>query len=208
MNSRHVVGVVLAGGQGRRLRKDKCQQLIGGVPIINRVLAAVTEVVDETILVGDCPPPPESDLRLVPDERPGAGPLQAIHTGMKAVPTALYLVVACDMPFVTADLFQHLVAASHGFQAVVPHLVGRDQPLCAVYARSCLPTIEQVLKEDENARVAAFFPRINLRRVTEAELAALGPPELLFFNVNAPEDLQRAQRLDAQAHSSNSSAKP
>ncbi len=192
MSAKHVVGMVLAGGAGRRLSPDKGQRLVGGVPITERVLAALTPVADETIIVGSALAP--EGIRLVADEQPGAGPLAAIHTGMKAAPADVYLVVACDMPFITSDLLRHLLVAGDGFDAVVPVVGGRDEPLCAAYGRSCLPAIVEAL-ETGQSRVASFFSKVRLRKLAEEELAQFGWPEVVFFNVNTLQELSVAQQM-------------
>jgi len=192
-----VAGLVLAGGQGRRLSPDKGWREVAGVPIVSRVLAALTAVADEAIIIGDAGPP-DLGLPVIPDETPGAGPLAAILTGMKAVRANYYLVVAWDMPFLTAGLLRYLVAACEGFDAVVPVVGGRGQPLCAVYARSCLRAINEAVTHG-SGRVADFYPHVHLWRLAEGEVAHFGRPEALFFNVNTPADLELAQRIAASS---------
>ena len=192
MSDAAIVGLVLAGGQSRRLRREKSWRKVGGVPMIERVLAAVAAVVGEVIVVGGERAP--AGARLVADDSPGAGPLAAIYTGMKAASADVYLVAACDMPFVTSELLRHLLVASRGFDAVVPVVGGRDQPLCAAYTHACLPAIVEALATG-GGRVADFFPKVRLRRLDEAAVEQFGPPEVLFFNVNTPEELTRAQQI-------------
>ncbi len=160
--------------------------------MISRVLAAVAPAADETIIVGGPQAPP--GLRLVPDDKADAGPLAAIRTGMHAARGDVYLVVACDMPFVTTELFRHLFSAACDCDAVVPVVGERDQPLCAAYTRACLPAITAALAAG-SARVADFFPKVRLRRLSEAQLVAFGSPGVLFFNVNNPRNLLLAQQM-------------
>jgi len=198
MDRPHIVGLLLAGGQGRRLDKAKGWCEVGGVPIVRRALAALAAVSDEIVAVGDAELPADMPLRQIADEAPGAGPLAAMLTGVQAASADLYVVLAWDMPFVTAELLQHLLAACQGVDAVVPHVGGRDQPLCAVYAASCQPAIERTLAEGV-AKVGAFLERVSVRRLAEDELARFGDPECLFLNVNTPADLARAQSLTTPA---------
>ncbi len=192
MSAFDVVGLVVAGGQGRRLRREKGWHEVGGIPMIERVRAALTAVADEVVVVGGERAP--AGVHLVADDRPGAGPLAAICTGMNTALADLYLVVACDMPFVNRELLRHLVVASRGFDVVVPVVGGRDQPLCAADACACLPAIVEALAAGD-ARVADLFPRVRVRRLDETELGQFGPPEVLFFNVNTPEELARAEQI-------------
>ncbi len=192
MNAESVVGLVLAGGAGRRLNKHKGLQLVGGIPIAERVLAALTPVADEVVLVGDAAVP--GGLRQIADEQPGAGPLAAIHTGMAAATADIYLVVAWDMPFVTTALFRHLLAAAVDSDAVVPVVGGQQHPLCAAYRRGCLPAISDAMAAGE-CRVISFFSEIRVRELQDDDLVQLGALDMLLFNVNTLEDLAQAERI-------------
>ncbi len=192
ISERRVVGLILAGGESRRLRPDKCWCEIAGVPMIVRVSQVVAPVVNETLVVGGTQAP--TGTRLVPDDDLGAGPLAAIATGMRATEAALYLVVSCDIPLVTSALLRYLLDNADDGDAVVPIIAGGREPLCAVYARQCLPAINQALASGRR-RVDSFFADVQVRWVGETELARFGSPERLFFNVNTPDDLVRAQQM-------------
>jgi len=200
MSEQHVVGLILGGGKNSRLN-DKGWQPVGGVPMIVRVLTAVAPVVDRALVIGGGQAP--EGTQLVPDEAPGAGPLAAIATGMEAAPADLYLVASCDIPLVTSELLQYLVDSAGSVDAVVPITAGGQEPLCAVYARRCLPAISQVLSSGRR-RVDSFFGDVQVRRIAAAELARFGSPERLFFNVNTPDDLAQAQQMIVATNSDDS----
>jgi molybdopterin-guanine dinucleotide biosynthesis protein A len=75
----------------------------------------------------------------------------------------------------------------------------RPQPLCAIYARSCLPVVQTLsaggVPGQRGSSLTGFLERLQVRWVGEAQVALFGPPERLFFNVNTPEDLLRAREL-------------
>ena len=194
MIEQRVVGLIMAGGESRRLRPDKCWRQIAGVPMIVRVSQIVAPIVSETLVVGGTRAP--TGTRLVPDESPGAGPLAAIATGMRATEAALYLVASCDIPLVTSELLRYLVDNVGDEDAVVPLAGDGRQPLCAVYARQCLPAINQALASGRR-RADSFYGDVQVRWVGETELARFGSPERLFFNVNTPDDLVQAQQMIA-----------
>lgn len=194
MSEQHVIGLILAGGGSRRVKPDKCWQQVDGIPMIVRVLRAVAPVVDQTLVVGGSQAP--KGTQLVPDEDPGAGPLAAIATGMRAAPAHLYLVASCDIPLVTSELLQYLVDNAGGGDAVVPVVAAGQEPLCAVYARHCLPAIKRALASGRH-RVDSFYEDVQVRWVGETELSQFGSPERLFFNVNTPDDLAQVQQMIA-----------
>jgi len=151
-------------------------------------------VVDQVLVVGGSQAP--EGTQLVPDEDPGAGPPAAIATGMQAAAADLYLVASCDIPLVTSDLLQYLVDSAGDGDAVVPVVAAGREPLCAVYARRCLPAIKRALASGRR-RVDSFYGDVQVRWIGETELAQFGPPERLLFNVNTPDDLAQAQQMIA-----------
>ncbi len=174
------------------MKIDKCWRQVDGIPMIARVLQAVAPVVDQTFIVGGSQTP--EGIQLVHDTDPGAGPLAAIATGMRATEADLYLIVACDIPLVTSELLQYIVDSAAGVDAVVPMVAGFYEPLCAMYARQCLPAINQALASGRR-RADSFFPQVQVRRIMEAELSQFGPPKDLLLNVNTPEELARVEQL-------------
>lgn len=195
MMERRVAGLLLAGGAGRRLGCDKAECLVGGHSLLDRALSALRPVADELIIVGGEHVRP--DTRHVADERPGAGPLAAICTGMEAAAAGVYLVVACDMPFLNPGLLRGLLDACEGCDVVVPVVGGQDHPLCAAYARTCLAAIREALQAGER-KMSSFFGQVLVRRIRRVEIARYGSPEMLLMNVNTPEDLAHAEQMVAE----------
>jgi molybdopterin-guanine dinucleotide biosynthesis protein A len=186
--------IVLAGGRGSRLSRDKGCLLVGGVPIVARVVAAARTACVRVMVVGDAPLPGGLDATVVADATPGGGPVQALGTGLGALGTPLGVLLAWDMPFVSVKLLRYLVANADAVEAVVPRIGGRPQPLCAVYAGACLPVIE-TLDEGRNAAMGEFLARLRVRWVEEDEVRPFGDSARLFLNVNTDEDLAKARAM-------------
>jgi len=106
--------------------------------------------------------------------------------------------VAGDLPFVAAGLAAALRDRAPGADAVVPRAAGGIEPLCARYARALLPGVDARLRAGELA-VHAMLSGLTVEWIEGADLAALDPDGHSFFNVNAPEDLRRAEALAAAA---------
>jgi molybdopterin-guanine dinucleotide biosynthesis protein A len=104
--------------------------------------------------------------------------------------------VACDLPFVTGELFVRLAGQRENFEAVVPvQQDGRVQPLCALYRREpCLSRTEELIAAGER-RPRVLLDSVRARRVMFSELADLPGAELFFTNVNTPDDYARAQQV-------------
>ena len=184
-----MVGVVLAGGAGRRLGGDKAVVSLDGRALLDYPLRAVHRAVGEaavvakhsTVLPGLAP-----DVAVWLEDDEPRHPLAGIVCALRNAAGRSVLVVAGDMPLVTADVLAALVRAPlGGAPALVPRAGGRLQPLCARYEPAALAGLQDFAHD---------VP------VGEAVLA-LGPATLewpdeqAFFNVNAPEDLLRAASL-------------
>jgi molybdopterin-guanine dinucleotide biosynthesis protein A len=192
-------GAVLAGGAARRYGgRPKGLVELGGRRILDRVvdlLAGVTGA--PPLLVANAPEGPSwrRDLRTIPDRRPGYGSLGGIYTAVTSGPGPV-LCVAWDMPFLTAELLGALVSGSAGFDAFLPESDGRRgvEPLCAVYGPACAAAIEHRL-ESHDLRAIGFHGDVHVGTLSLERVRACGDPNVLFFNVNSPEDLARAEAV-------------
>jgi molybdopterin-guanine dinucleotide biosynthesis protein A len=193
--------VVLVGGRSRRFGGDKAAAMVGGRPVIARVLDTVRAVCRRVIVVSSAEGLPglrlPADVEVVADEYPGTGPLGGICTGLRRAACDRALVVGADMPFLNRALLG-LMAQLEGYDAVVPRRSdGHLQPLHAVYAPACLPAMEARLARGELA-VWPVLREVRTRYLHEAEYTPLDPEGLSFFNLNTPADLERARRLAAE----------
>ncbi len=190
--------VILAGGNSSRMGRDKSFVQVGGRAVIDRIVSQLDGYGAEMILITNKP----DDYRYLGlpqfgDLLPGKGALGGLYTAVTYASQPRALVVACDMPFVNLRLLDHLVALASEFDAVVPRLDGEAEPFRAVYSRECLGAMRAAL-DSGKMRVISWFPDVRVRFVEAAEVEQYDPQRLTFFNVNTPEDLERAQQLAAE----------
>lgn len=190
--------VIQAGGQSERMGEDKALKSFLGRPLIQRVIDRLAPLADE-ILVTTNRPDDYAFLgtRLVSDLAPGRGSLGGLYTAVASATSPLLAVVACDMPFASKTLLE--TAARIMVQEEADLVIARTgdgyEPFHAVYRRaSCLPAIQSAIETDR-WKVIAWFPSVNLRELTPAEIAEADPSGLCFWNVNTPEEFTRAERL-------------
>ncbi|HYT04265.1 MAG TPA: molybdenum cofactor guanylyltransferase [Gemmatimonadales bacterium] len=204
---------VLAGGAARRYGgRPKGLVELAGRRILDRVVDAVQAATGEPpLLVANAAAGPtwRPDLRTVRDVRPGCGSLGGIYTAIVSAPEPV-LCVAWDMPFVTSGLLRALVDGSTGYDAFLPESDNRRgvEPLCAVYGPACAPAIERQLASGD-LRAIGFHAAVAVGTLPLERVHALagegegegeglgrgGNPATLFFNVNTPEDLERAEAM-------------
>jgi molybdenum cofactor guanylyltransferase len=189
-------GVILAGGRSSRFGgAPKGLARIGGERIIDRVARALRASTDALLLAANDPAAEgwvPGALRVA-DRTPGLGALGGLQAAMAHAGTPL-LVVAWDMPFVSASLLRELRArGERGALGVVPEGPdGRPEPLCAWYSNALLPRIERLLAAGER-RAMALADGYGIERIAQAAVAEHGDPALIFDNVNTVDDLRRAE---------------
>jgi len=196
-----VRGAVLAGGAASRYGgAPKGLLAVGGRRILDRVVAAVQAVTGTPpLLIANAPDAASwrPDLKTIPDPRPGLGSLGGIYTAVTAG-VAPVLCVAWDMPFVPEGLLRALIdgAGAGNYDAFLPESSGRRglEPLCAVYGPACGPAIAQRLAQGD-LRAISFHADVRVGILSLAEVKSFGDPDELFFNVNTPDDLARAEAL-------------
>lgn len=181
---------ILAGGQAQRFGgRDKGALLIGGRSIRDRQIAELSIITNDIFIVGgraESDEGPGAAARVVADRVPGCGPLGGVHTALLEATGDATIVVACDMPYVSAPLMRHLLTLAGGADAVVPRTDSGYHPLCAAYTRACIGPIAQRLAEG-HFKMTDLFADLRVRVVTTEELRAFGDAERLLANVNSPE---------------------
>lgn len=191
--------IVLAGGGGLRLGRNKALETIGKRSLLEWVLSRLSFLDSDILLVTtkELPYARPNDypkLRVVGDLYPGKGPLGGIYTGLKLANPFYNLVVACDMPFLNRDLLRYMIEASAGFDLVIPRLGELVEPLHGVYAKACLAPMERLLEQGVLS-IREIFGLVRVRYVEAEEIDRFDPEHLSFFNVNTESDLAKARAL-------------
>ncbi len=182
---------VLAGGQSRRMGRDKALLQLGGQTLIERVIAAAHPLAYPCLIVGDPAAYGHLGLPVLPDRRPKLGPLGGLYTALDAT-AAPVLLLACDLPFLTPGFLRHLTDRRGPHQAVVPYAAAGLQPLCALYEPSCLAAVESAIQADQLG-MRSLLHNLSLDLVREKDWRPYDERGLLFANLNAPEEYERAQ---------------
>jgi molybdopterin-guanine dinucleotide biosynthesis protein A len=193
-------GFILAGGASRRMGTDKARLRLGEWTFVERIRQALSAIAARISLVGGRPAANVWEGPVVPDIYTDWGALGGLHAALAHAQQPWVAIVACDLPFVTAELFTYLAACRDQFAAVVPAQAdGRWQPLCALYARQpCLVEVEKLIASGER-RPRALLQRVPTRRVEAHELAHLANASSLLLNINTPEDYALARKLSTRS---------
>lgn len=189
-----VGGIVLCGGQGRRMGRDKASLELDGQTFLQRVVNVVQKAVSPVVVVAaadqDIVLANLDEVQVVRDERPREGPLHGIARGLSHLPsevTAAY-VSSCDAPLLRPEWITFLVSKLDAWDIVLPVALGHEHPLAAVYRGTVEPTARRLLAE-ERRRPVFLCEQHRTLRVGEEFLRAVDPELDSLRNVNTPEDL-------------------
>ena len=194
--------MIQAGGKSTRMGgQPKALLELGGRRIIDRVLEVIRAVTDDALIVTDTPELYASlGLPMVPDVFPDHGSLGGIYSGIKAAAGDAAFTVACDMPFLLPAVARLVTSRAGQADVVIPRVGTQLETLHACYAKSCLAPIEARLAAGQ-LKIVGFFEEVRVLEIPEADVARLRAPELVFMNVNTPEELARARGLYAALES-------
>lgn len=186
-----IAGAVLAGGQSLRFGKNKALQKFRGKRFIDLAIESLRPYCDPVMIVAnEIEPYLDTGAMLVRDIIPQMGPLGGIYTALLFSPCEWVFIKATDMPFLVPQMASLLLEAQRAdFDAVVPRVGEFFDPLLALYNRRCLPVIARQLQAPAKLQVVAFYRKIRLRTISEAEWRTADPEAHSFTNVNTLSDL-------------------
>jgi molybdenum cofactor guanylyltransferase len=191
-------GIVLAGGKSTRMGTSKAMLPFGSETMLQRVVRIVGSVVSPIVVVRaadqELPTLPD-EVIFTQDEREGRGPLEGLRAGLKALPAdvdAAY-VTSCDVPLLVPGFVTEMVGFAAGYDIAVMDIDGFPHPLSAVYRRSVLPHVEDLLAHDR-LRPVFLYERVRTRRVRPEEITSDRDLKTLR-NLNTREDYEAALKM-------------
>ncbi len=197
-----IEGFILAGGASSRMGTNKAQLELEGKTFVERISGALASIATEISTVGAenqemAATGGVCQLPNVPDVYDKWGALGGLHAALAACRADWAAVVACDLPFVTGELFVRLARLRENFDAVAPvQPDGRVQPLCALYRVALCRERAQKLIAAGERRPRALLREVQTRLVTNDELSGLNGAPFFFANVNTPQDYKHARERE------------
>jgi molybdenum cofactor guanylyltransferase len=193
-----VGGIILCGGQSKRMGRPKAWLPFGDELMLPRVVRLLRAAVDPVVVVAapgqDLPPLP-AEVAVVRDEEKGRGPLQGLAAGLTALrgqAEAAYL-SSCDVPFLRPAFVRRLLDLLGDHVVCVPSVYGYHHPLAAVYRLEVANAVSRLLAEDR-LRPFFLFEAVPTRVVQPGELADVDPSFQTLRNLNTPEEYETALR--------------
>ncbi len=192
-------GIVLCGGQSKRMGQAKASLPFGNQPMLARVVERVGQAVSEIVIVRAADqklPEIPGNHKVIFDEIPNQGPLGGLATGLTALESRFdtAFLISCDLPFLAPAVIARLFELIGQEQICIPHVGGRLHPLSAVYKLDSLPAVKIQLTQGR-LRLLDLVEKLPTRVVSEDELRDVDPELATFRNLNTPADYAEALRL-------------
>ena len=188
-------GIILCGGRSTRMGTAKATLPFGPENMLQRVVRLLGAVVEPIVVVAAR----DQELPLLPkiiiarDEREQRGPLEALRSGLKALPASVdaAYITSCDVPLLVPGFVTRMIELLGDHDIAVMEIDGFAHPLSAVYRRSVLPHVESLLAQDK-LRPVFLFDAVRTRRVQTPQMVSADPELRTLRNLNTPADYQQA----------------
>jgi molybdopterin-guanine dinucleotide biosynthesis protein A len=190
-------GVILAGGLSSRYSgENKAFLDIGGRRIIDAIYEVFLSLFNEIIIVTNSPADYlDFNADIVTDIFPVRSSLTGIHAGLFYASHPFVFVTACDSPFIRKELVELVLSRIEPhISVIIPETHNGMEPLFAVYSKTCLPAMEQHIKDDK-LKIQRMFHRFKVKKITESVIREKDPELISFFNINTVEDWKRARAM-------------
>ncbi len=197
-----MTGIILSGGESKRMGSDKAFIKVGGETLIERVVTLFKEIFTEVIIVSNNIVAYEGlGVRVVSDVMDVKGSLVGIYSGLIHSNHPYSFVAGCDMPFLNKELIQYMISLEGNYDILVPKVDGHYEPIHAVYSARCVKCIERSIKNN-NLKIIDTFKQLKIKTVDEDILRRYDPDLLFKANVNTKSDMAKAMALEKRRKAS------
>lgn len=191
-----LTGIVLAGGQSKRMGFNKAEAIIEGVTMLQIMIDKLIQVAPDVLVSSGQTTYRNISLPQITDTYPQYGPLGGIFSVLKRSKSPLNIAVSCDIPFVPIALLQYLIDNAKKSEALITVPIdhkGQIQMMCAVYHSSVLPYIKERI-DSGMFKMKALLDDVSVNYIDIKRDHPLYF-EHAFMNVNNPTTLRKARQL-------------
>jgi molybdopterin-guanine dinucleotide biosynthesis protein A len=185
--NRQLSGLILAGGESRRMGQDKGSVIWRGMSLIEHAYQTFSTLCEEIIVSSNNPDLTFRFGKIVPDNFTGIGPIAGLEAGLKVASYPLVLVMSCDTPLVPAAMFSHLLEKHGDYDISLAAHNGINEPMIGLYSKSVYPVIREEINKGQN-KPPAIIKQTKWQEVDIHKGLNFFQPDM-FRNLNSPEDL-------------------
>jgi len=186
---------ILAGGQSRRMGRNKALISVAGKAILAHVVDKLIPLSDDLFLVTNTPETYQTfNLSMVGDVIPNMAALGGIFTAISHAKHDWVFVIACDMPLLEAQVINGMATHRQGVDIVTPRLDGHPDALHTFYNKRCLPAIKNQLS-NRRLKIIEFFEKMRVCYLSKYDFRNYSADFNFLMNINTPEDLARVEKM-------------
>ncbi len=201
--SKNLSCIVLAGGQSKRMGKDKAFLLHKDQTFLRNILEKLDNFCNQIIIVGNREPELylmeslglNAEVIFITDKYPYAGPLNGLLSASNIIKNDAVYITPCDTPLLNEKVIPFLAEKLDKFDAVIPEVDGKYQPLNAVYTKKALKKVEDIYEKENIRSLMGFLKKINAKVIHEDEIKKVDKDLLTYFSVNTPEAYQKLKNF-------------
>jgi molybdenum cofactor guanylyltransferase len=186
-----ITAIILAGGKNSRMGTDKGLLKVAGKSIIERQINILQPLVNDILIIHNGDNYADLGFQVHKDIIQDCGPMGGIYTALTVSHTFKNLILSCDMPFISTELLQLILDKAEDCDIAIPRHGEKLEPICAVYDRSCLSTLKNLL--DQGA--LKMMEALKFFRVKEIPVPNIILSSNPFININTPEDFLKIKAL-------------
>ena len=185
---------ILAGGQSKRMGRDKATVEINRKALINLIYDKAKEVFHDIIIISNNHKIIEGiEAPIMPDIIPVRSPSVGIASALTYADTPYVFILACDMPFISVEALRYMVNEVNGEDIIIPRTKGGLEPLHAIYNRSCMAPLFRLI-EQNRLKIMDVLPYVRVRELGQ-EPCFIKDGASVFTNINTMNDLEMAEAL-------------
>lgn len=199
-----ISGAVIAGGKNKRFPYLKGFLKINGITLVEKNLELLGSFCNEVFINTNTPEFYSGHKHIMcGDVFPSRGPMSGIHAALLNAANDDLFVIACDMPFFNKDLLSFILLkhfeslALGAYDATIPVCHGKAQPLCGIYRKTILPSLERHIVEHRNS-MYLYLSEINTNLISEIEIREIDPSGNSFININTMDDYHKIRSREGE----------
>jgi len=186
--------VILTGGESKRMGSDKASVVLAGKSLLEHVIAQLEPLFSD-ILISVREKRPDIVYPQIVDGAEDRGPMVGIKSALESVKTDWVFVIACDMPFISTNLIQHLTGFRNQHDAVVPFVYDRPQPLFGFYNKTCLPLMETRIMQGQRSMIR-LLDNLDTFLLSEQQVKAIDPELKSLLSLDTVEDVKKVESFE------------
>lgn len=194
----NITGIILAGGNSSRMGSNKATMMLNNKRLIDYVYDSIKPICNQILISSNTSNYNLSGTIQVFDKIQNIGPIAGIYSTLQVSKSQLNIIVSCDTPFVTSEMFSHLLQRCDNYDITLASHEGITEPMIGIYSKNCLPIIEQSI-QNQNFKPPAIIRKC-LHQFIDIHSDLPFYIENLFFNINTLEDLQSAEKELLKQH--------